>query len=248
MLLPIITSGTRTSPKMRSSTSSFALGSIRTQRAVGREVVERGHLVALVDARELVEPVAARRVRDHRLVVQAEQVAKAVLAQRPHHALELPGCRVGREERQVPGDVVLQDRAPRRRDHARVVEPPHHRRHVVEDALRARADHGDAAARLAGADPVACAAHPRLPFPAREPRGDARPVSIGGPAPAGHGATDGLPALRCHGHHDARVPRLRCARRQGAARPAAPRPARVRPPASRAPGAASCCPASASPS
>ena len=38
MLLPISTSGTRTSPKMRSSTSSFALGSIRTQRQSGEKL------------------------------------------------------------------------------------------------------------------------------------------------------------------------------------------------------------------
>src|SRR5690606_29365249 len=90
-----------------------------------------------------VQVLALERVSDDGLVLDADEVGEAAVAQRPHRALELPWRRVGARERVVPGDVVLEDRLRAGRERllhvGEVVKP----RDVVEDGLGADAEDGN---------------------------------------------------------------------------------------------------------
>ena len=227
-------------------------GRLRLDRhppAVGREVVDRRHLVPPVDPGELVELVPPVRVGHHGLVVQAEQVAVAVLAQRAHDPLQLPGGAVRREVGQVPGDVVLQDGAPVARQGAGVVQAPHEATDVVEHGLRSRAHDGHPAPCPTRPDPLAPArrlhgvsSRPRCALPCWR---ESQPVSIGAPSRAGHGTPHGLSPLRRDRGLDSRVPPLRGDPREGPRRadpahgvpPRSPSPGRLAEPSSSPPSA-----------
>jgi hypothetical protein len=74
------------------------------------EVEEDRHVVRLADGPVAVEVGALEGVGDHGSVLDTGQVAQAGGTQREDGAFELPGRRVGAWKREVPGDVVLEDR------------------------------------------------------------------------------------------------------------------------------------------
>ena len=67
-------------------------------------------LVALEDRHVVVQVLALEGVGDDRLVLHADLVGEAAARQRLNRAFELPRRGVRRREREVPGDVVLEDR------------------------------------------------------------------------------------------------------------------------------------------
>jgi hypothetical protein len=86
-----------------------------------------------------VQILALERVGDDRLVLHAHQVVVAARSQRADRALELPRRRVRAGKREVPRDVVLEDRGRARleggRDAGQVVQAVE----VVEDVIGADA-------------------------------------------------------------------------------------------------------------
>ena len=74
------------------------------------EVVEDGDLVLLEDRDVVVEVLALERVGDDRLVLDADLIGEAAARERLDRPLELPRRGVRRGEREVPGDVVLENR------------------------------------------------------------------------------------------------------------------------------------------
>src|SRR5581483_7021590 len=67
----------------------------------------------------VIEVFALERVGDDRLVLDADLIGEAVPRERADRAFELPRRRVRAGEREVPGDVVLQDRGGAARERAR---------------------------------------------------------------------------------------------------------------------------------
>ena len=62
------------------------------------------------DRHVTVQVLALEGVGDHGLVLHADQVVEACLAQGQDGAFELPGGGVGAGHGEMPGDVVLEDR------------------------------------------------------------------------------------------------------------------------------------------
>ena len=102
------------------------------------EVEPDRDLVALEDGHVLVQVLTLERVGDDGLVLHADQVLEPRLAQPDDGASELPRRRVGRREREVPGDVVLQDRRGRRIQVLLDVGQVHQAFVVFDSALRLR--------------------------------------------------------------------------------------------------------------
>ncbi len=73
------------------------------------EVVEDGDVVLAEERDVVVEVLTLEGVGHHRLVLDAGDVFVAGLLQGQDRPFELPRRRVGRRERVVPGDVVLED-------------------------------------------------------------------------------------------------------------------------------------------
>ena len=104
---------------------------------VGRaEVVADGNVVRLQDREVVVQVLALERVGDDRLILYADQVRKPGPLERANRPLELPRRGVGGREREVPRDVVLEDR--RRSGGQRLAQPCElaQARDVFEDACR----------------------------------------------------------------------------------------------------------------
>ena len=74
------------------------------------EIVQRRNVVTPEDRHVAVQIFALERVGDHRLVLHADQIVEARGAQRQDRAFELPRRRVGAGHREMPRDVILQDR------------------------------------------------------------------------------------------------------------------------------------------
>ena len=107
------------------------------------EVVEDGDPVLLENRDVVVEVLALERVGDDGLVLDAAQVAVAGAVQRADRALELPRRRVGPWEREVPGDVVLEDRRLARGERGLDAGQADEAIDVLKNGLGRDADDGD---------------------------------------------------------------------------------------------------------
>ena len=74
------------------------------------EVVEDGNLVLLEDRDVVIQVLTLERVGDDRLVLHADLIGKPAAGQCLNRAFQLPRRGVRRRKREVPGDVVLENR------------------------------------------------------------------------------------------------------------------------------------------
>ncbi len=107
------------------------------------EVVEDGHLVALEDRHVVIQVFAFEGVGHDRLVLHADLIAEAAARQRLNRAFELPRRRVGRREREVPRDVVFQNRRLAGRQRRRHPGQLHETIDVGQDAVGCDSEDGD---------------------------------------------------------------------------------------------------------
>jgi hypothetical protein len=123
----------------------------RPRHVAGLEVVEHRDVVLLEDRDVVVEVLALEGVGDHGLVLHADLVLESLGAQGADGPLELPRRGVRAGEREVPGDVVLEDgrRAlvHRRLDPGEIEEALM----IAQDGLGCGADHSDLAFAHGGA-------------------------------------------------------------------------------------------------
>src|SRR5581483_3119891 len=99
------------------------------------EVVEDGHVVFLEDRHVVVEILALERVGDDRLVLDADLIAEPLARERADRAFELPRRRVRAGKREMPGDVVLEDRRRAARQRARDARDVEQAIDVGEDGI-----------------------------------------------------------------------------------------------------------------
>jgi hypothetical protein len=100
-------------------------------------------VVVAEDRHVVVEVLALEGVRHDSLVLHADQVVVAGVAQRDDGALELPRRGVRRREREVPGDVVLEHRRRRRVEVLPELGQFHQPLVVLQHRLRIRRQDGD---------------------------------------------------------------------------------------------------------
>jgi hypothetical protein len=85
---------------------------IHPPNVLRNKIVSLFDLILLIEGRQSVQDLALEGIGDHRIVMNRGDHFISAVPQSQNDPFQLPRGGVGTEEREMPGDIILQDRFP----------------------------------------------------------------------------------------------------------------------------------------